>query len=177
MHKGLIEPYDDTLKDMKKESQSKKEDKKEDIKKDKKENKKEKNEKDEKKEIENNKNIIIHEKSILLKQLGELFIEFFWFIHELIKLTEEDKNKEKTISIDLCTKNYISKDLVMKEFEGINDRTNYQIPVLLELCYNKTILLNIYQKQANILKKECTRALYFLLNKDGEEIFAMKKYQ
>ena len=65
----------------------------------------------------------------------------------------------------------------MKEFEGINDRLNYQIPVLLELCYNKTILLNIYQKQANILKKECTRALYFLLNKDGEELFAMKKYQ
>ena len=65
----------------------------------------------------------------------------------------------------------------MKEFEGINDRTKYQIPVLLELCYNKTILLNIYHKQANILKKECTRALYFLLNKDGEEIFAMKKYQ
>ena len=177
MHKGLIEPYNDILKDIIKESQDKKEDKKENIKKDKNEEKKEKNKKDDKKEIERNKDIFFNEKSILLKQLGELFIEFFWFIHELIKLTEEERNKDKTISIDLSTKNYISKELIMKEFEATNNRPSYQIPVLLELCFGKYILHNIYQKQANILKKECTRALYFLLNKDGEELFVMKKYQ
>ena len=97
-----------------------------------------KNGKDEKKdteEIESNKKIFFTKSIILLKQLGELFIEFLWFIHELIKLTEEESNKDKTISINLSTKNYISKDLIIKEFEAINkDKPSFKLPVLLELC-------------------------------------------
>ena len=113
-----------------------------------------------------------------MKQLGELFIEFFWFIHELIKITEEEKNKEKTISIDLSKKNYTSKTLIFREIEETKYKQSYSIPISLELCYDKNkVLFKIDKKQANILKRECTRALYFLLNKDGEELFVMEIYQ
>lgn len=120
----------------------------------------------------------IDEKKVLLKELGELFVEFFWFIHELIKITEEEKNKEKTISIDLSKKNYTSKTLIFREIEETKYKQSYSIPISLELCYDKNkVLFKIDKKQANILKRECTRALYFLLNKDGEELFVMEIYQ
>ena len=51
MQKGLLDPYNDNIKDIIKEKQSKKEDKKEDIKKEKKENVKDKNKKDVKRKL------------------------------------------------------------------------------------------------------------------------------
>ena len=155
MHKGLIEPLIDFQEEIKYED---KEDKDKDKKKDK------------------DKDKLNLEDPVLLKKLGELFIEFFWFIHEIIKLTENEQIKDNTIWIDLGKKNYIREKLDYREIEGFGDRPNFKIPISLQLIYdNDRILCKIDKSQASFLKRECTRALYFLLNKDGEEMFVFEK--
>ena len=123
------------------------------------------NKKIEKKSKENKKEKI----SITLKTLGELFIEFFWFIHELVKLslTENETKEEQILHISLSSKKYILKDSEIKDKE--ND-------IVLKLIFSDIIIYELDKKSANILKSETTRALYYLLSKNAEGIFTFDKH-
>ena len=130
-------------------------------------------EKEEKKDIikredEDRKNNL----SSLLKTLGELFIEFFWFVHEIIKLAlNENKNNSenkdrKIVCISLSNKNYSLNNLF-----GVN-RDNENI---LRLDFFDNIIYELGERNANKLKRETTRALYFLLS-ESKEIFAFDQF-
>ena len=123
------------------------------------------NKKIEKKSKENKKEKI----SITLKTLGELFIEFFWFIHELVKLslTENETKEEQILHISLSSKKYILKNSEIKDKE--ND-------IVLKLIFSDIIIYELDKRGANILKSETTRALYYLLSKNAEGIFAFDKH-
>ena len=123
------------------------------------------NKKIEKKSKENKKEKI----SITLKTLGELFIEFFWFIHELVKLslTENETKEEQILHISLSSKKYILKNSEIKDKE--ND-------IVLKLIFSDIIIYELDKRGANILKTETTRALYYLLSKNAEGIFAFDKH-
>ena len=123
------------------------------------------NKKIEKKSKENKKEKI----SITLKTLGELFIEFFWFIHELVKLslTENETKEEQILHISLSSKKYILKNSEIKDKE--ND-------IVLKLIFSDIIIYELDKRSANILKSETTRALYYLLSKNAEGIFAFDKH-
>ena len=185
MHKGLIEPFTDFFKEIEKEKDKKEEqneDKKDDIKDEDNNIEKEKDKIDEEKEKGEaiNKYLKINfndNENVVLKKLGELFIEFFWFIHELIKLTEEETNKEKTIYISLTKKQYLIDDMQYNEIDNKYNQfpEKIKIPVLLILKYNEEKnFYKIDKRQAKTLKNECIRALYYLLNKEGGEIFAFQ---
>ena len=134
----------------------------------------------EEKEKEQNKNIINDKKDenrknkipSLLKTLGELFVEFFWFVHEIIKLAlNENKNNSenkdrKIICISLSNKNYSLNNLF-----GVN-RDNENI---LRLDFFDNIICELSERNANKLKRETTRALYFLLS-ESKEIFAFDQF-
>ena len=123
------------------------------------------NKKIEKKSKENKKEKI----SITLKTLGELFIEFFWFIHELVKLslTENETKEEQILHISLSSKKYILKNSEIKDKE--ND-------IVLKLIFSDIIIYELDKRSANILKSETTRALYYLLSKNAEGIFTFDKH-
>ena len=123
------------------------------------------NKKIEKKSKENKKEKI----SITLKTLGELFIEFFWFIHELVKLslTENETKEEQILHISLSSKKYILKNSEIKDKE--ND-------IVLKLIFSDIIIYELDKRGANILKSETTRALYYLLSKNAEGIFTFDKH-
>ena len=188
MHKGLIEPFTDFFKEIKKEK-DKREDKNEDKNEDKKDDIKDENNNKEKDKIDEEKKKgegidkifkinFNHNENVVLKKLGELFIEFFWFIHELIKLTEEETNKEKTIYISLTEKQYLIGDVQYNEIDNKYNQfpEKIKIPILLILKYNNDKnFYKIDKRQAKILKNECIRTLYYLLNKEGGEIFAFQK--
>ena len=105
--------------------------------------------------------------------------EFEYHKERLAKLTVpkySDMNKDNTIWIDLGKKNYEKKEVDYREIEGFDDKPNFKIPISLQLIYdNNRILCKIDKSQASFLERECTRALYFLLNKDGEEMFVFEK--
>jgi hypothetical protein len=179
IHKGKIDcfdyEYENKKDDKKKENndESKKVDnekdkiiiEKEEIKDKKNEIKESNNKKIEKKPKENKKEKI----SITLKTLGELFIEFFWFIHELIKLslTENETKEEQILCISLSSKKYILKNMETKDKE--ND-------TILKLIFSDIIIYELDKRSANILKSETTRALYYLLSKNAEGIFAFDRH-
>ena len=179
IHKGKIDcfdyEYENKKDDKKKENndENKKVDnddnkiinEKEEIKDDKNEIKEKDNKKIEKKPKENKKEKI----SITLKTLGELFIEFFWFIHELVKLslTENETKEEQILHISLSSKKYILKNSEIKDKE--ND-------IVLKLIFSDIIIYELDKRGANILKSETTRALYYLLSKNAEGIFAFDKH-
>ena len=111
-----------------------------------------------------NKEIEKRKISSLLKSLGESFIEFFWFIHEIMKLASTEKD---IVNISLSSKNYILKTAETKDEE--ND-------IVMKLIFSDTIIYEINKKNANILKTETTRALYYLLSKSGEELFVFDNH-
>ena len=140
------------------------------------EEKKKKFEKEEKEENENADKKLSYINSIFLKKLGELFIEFFWFMHEIVKLAENLEKEKKTVRIDLSNKIYSTCDLLHEEKEFYPDRPPIKIPVLLQLNFkNERIFSQICKGEAKALKRECIRALYFILNKEGKEIFTFLK--
>ena len=123
--------------------------------------------------------------TILLQKLGELFIEFFWFIHEIIKLSENEENKDNKndnniILIYLNKKIYDKQNIQdFREIEGFHDKPTIRIPISLKLMLyeDNEISMPLYRidkRQAHFLKKECTRALYFLLNGEGKEMFVFE---
>ena len=184
MHKGNIEPFPgivDKIKNEKKNKEKDENEKEENEKKDKNE-KEEKNNKENKKE-DNNKNAKKNDKPLLIKTLGELFTEFFWFVHELIKMAESDfdnKNNEdnkdtKTKYINLNSKEYTSGDLLEREIKVNNNISKkITIPIPLVFMIDDRTLYKMDKRELNILKRECTRALYFLLNKNIEELFVFE---
>ena len=129
---------------------------------------------EENKIIINDENKIINKEvdkrkiSSILKLLGESFIEFFWFIHEIMKLalTEKD-NDEKIVNISLSSKNYILKDPEIKDKEN---------ETVMKLIFSDTIIYELNKRSAHILKTETTRALYYLLSKSGEELFVFDNH-
>jgi len=137
----------------------------------KKNSKEKKDDKPKKIKLENNG---LDEKKVLLKELGELFVEFFWFIHELIKLTgnnSEKKEKDKLIIIDL------SKKSILTENRADKDVDESGIPYSMILEFDDGLICNkLSKKDVYILKKECTRALYYLLNREVDELFTFKQY-
>ena len=141
------------------------------IKHNKKNSKEKKDDKPKKIKLENNG---LDEKKVLLKELGELFVEFFWFIHELIKLTgnnSEKKEKDKLIIIDL------SKKSILTENRADKDVDESGIPYSMILEFDDGLICNkLSKKDVYILKKECTRALYYLLNREVDELFTFKQY-
>ena len=163
--------YNNIEQNEKKENDKKEEDKNE-------ENKKEENKKDEEiKNIKNDENQInINEKepkekiSSFLQSLGELFIEFFWFIHEILKLalTENEKNQKMIVTLSLSDKKY-----TLKESESRDD--DEKNPIVLKLIFCDMFLYEFDKRSANILKLETTRALYYLLSKSGEGLFVFDK--
>ena len=155
MHKGIIEPFIGI-------------------------NKQIKNETENKDKIENNTKYSLKENPILIKKLGELFTEFFWFVHELICMAENDiKDKnikiKKTKCINLNSKNYSNSDFELKDNE--KNKMNKALPIPLKLMVDERVLDRLDIKETNILKRECTRALYFLINKDAETLFTFEKKQ
>ena len=175
MFKGKIDLIDEKEnKDKNKENDDKKE---KGVEKEKKEVKKEnedKKKKEDKKEEKKEENKIEIEKrkdklSILLKTLGELFIEFFWFIHEIMKLAlkenESENDKGKIVCISLSNKNYILRDSDYKDEEE----------TVLKLVVGHTVIYGLNKKYAKRLKVETTRALYFLLS-ESKEIFAFDEH-
>ena len=155
MHKGIIEPFIGINKQIKKEEENKD-------------------------KIENNTKYSLKDNPLLIKQLGELFTEFFWFVHELICMAENDiKNKniknKKTKCINLNSKNYSNSELEMKDIE--KNKIKDKVPIPLKLMVDERVLDKLDIKETNILKRECTRALYFLLSKDAETLFTFEKKQ
>ena len=152
MHKGIKE-QNLIIKQNKKNSKEKKDDKPKEIK------------------LENNG---LDERKVLLKELGELFVEFFWFIHELIKLTEnnsEKKEKNKLIIIDLSKKSILTENRTDKDVDESG------IPYSMILEFDDGVLCTkLSKKDVYFLKKECTRALYYLLNREVDELFTFKQY-
>ena len=102
--------------------------------------------------------------SNLLKLLGESFIEFFWFIHEIMKLALTEKD---IVNISLSSKNYILKNAETKDEEN---------ETVMKLIFSDTIIYELNKKNAFILKTETTRALYYLLSKSGEELFVFDNH-
>ena len=105
--------------------------------------------------------------SITLKTLGELFIEFFWFIHELTNLALSEIDKDQIVNISLSTKKYL---LVNSEEK---DREKYTV---MKFIFSDIIIYELDKKKAKILKSETTRALYYLLSKNEEGLFAFDKH-
>jgi hypothetical protein len=116
----------------------------------------------------------LDEKKVLLKELGELFVDFFWFIHELIKLNENnsEKNKEdKLIIIDLSTKSINTQNRADKDVD------EFGIPYSMILNFDDGFLCaKLTKRDIYFLKKECTRALYYLLSREVDELFTFKSY-
>lgn len=171
----LLKPkYENEDKKKKKEenTEEKKEGKEEKKEKEKK-NEEEKSDKNDKRSPKKDQNKINKKEEIKkdnlsssLKLLGELFIEFFWFIHELIKLALDEKNKDKIICLSLSSKNYILKD------QDYNEKEN---EIILKLIYSDTLIYQLDKTNANRLKQETTRALYFLLS-ESNELFAFAEH-
>ena len=105
--------------------------------------------------------------SITLKILGELFIEFFWFIHELTKLALSENNLDQIVNISLSTKKYMLQNSEEK------DREKYTV---MKFIFSDILLYELDKKKATILESETTRALYYLLSKDEEGLFAFDKH-
>ena len=126
--------------------------------------------------------------SSILQNLGELFIEFLWFIHELMDLIlkENKKNEENYIYIKLTDKNYYSynyikkKKILKKEEKGekkvgkkdINERIENSILIF---GVDDEAIDELDKQSVEHFKKEATRALYYLLNSSGKELFAFKE--
>ena len=126
--------------------------------------------------------------SSILQNLGELFIEFLWFIHELMDLIlkENKKNEENYIYIKLTDKNYYSynyikrKKIPKKEEKGekkvgkkdINERIENSILIF---GVDDEAIDELDKQSVEHFKKEATRALYYLLNSSGKELFAFKE--
>ena len=60
----------------------------------------------------------------------------------------------------------------MKNSE-IKDKEN---DIVLKLIFSDIIIYELDKRSANILKSETTRALYYLLSKNAEGIFAFDKH-
>ena len=147
MHKGLIEPFNKS------------------------------NEEEYINENNDDNKILSLNEIVSLKKLGELFVEFFWFLHEIIQLAENNVLNKKTTRICLNKKKYYENDLVYKDIE-LKNKKKISIPIPLKLIYNENIILSSLDiNETNILKTECIRALYFLLNKNNEEFFIFEKNQ
>ena len=175
MHKGKIDCLDLIL-------ENKKNDKKKDNN-DKKINNEKENIISEKEEIHEEKEIQKKEKinikidnkeenkkdklSITLKTLGELFIEFFWFIHELTKLSLAENNEDQIVNIYLYTKKYTLKN---------SDEKDRENGTVLKFVFSEINIYELNKIKANILKSETTRALYYLLSKNEEGLFAFDKH-
>ena len=84
------------------------------------------------------------------------------------------KNK-KTKCINLNSKNYSNSELEMKDIE--KNKIKDKVPIPLKLMVDERVLDKLDIKETNILKRECTRALYFLLSKDAETLFTFEKKQ
>ena len=66
-------------------------------------------------------------------------------------------------------------ELSYREFE--RDNKPFKIPISLELKFdNDTLYYKIDKRQTGVLKRECTRALYFLLTQDGKELFTFEQF-
>ena len=100
--------------------------------------------------------------TIILKTLGELFIEFFWIIHEIMELVlkENENDKRKIVYISLSNKNYLLKDPIAKDDKE----------TILKLILSDAVIYELNEKYVKRLKVETTRALYFLLS-ESKEIF------
>ena len=126
-------------------------------------------------QIKNQNNININKKeenikgklSITLKTLGESFIEFFWFIHELTKLALSEIKEDQIVHISLSSKKYMLKNAENKDKE--ND-------IVLKCIFSDIIIYELDKRNANILKSETTRALYYLLSKSKEGLFSFDKH-
>ena len=183
IHKGKIGCFDLILENKKKEQKKKKNNNEN---KDKKINNEKQNIINEKANIINEKKELLEEKqiktkeqknikiekkeenkkdklSIKLKTLGELFIEFFWFIHELTKLALEESKQGQIVNISLSTKKYMLKNSEEKD-------------TVLKLIISDISIYELDTKKAMILKSEATRALYYLLSKNEEGLFAFDKH-
>lgn len=170
MHKGIrkqklfIRQYKNYSNERKEEKSNEKKEDKSNEKEDKSNDRKE----DKSKEI-NIKNKGLYNKVVLLKELGELFIEFFWFIHELINLTDNNSEKEqerKLIIIDLSKKSIDTEKVTLKDIDEDG------IPYSMRMEFDEGVsFYQMNRRETNILKKECTRALYFLLNRETNELF------
>ena len=183
IHKGKIGCFDLILENKKKEQKKKKNNNEN---KDKKINNEKQNIINEKANIINEKKELLEEKqiktkeqknikiekkeenkkdklSIKLKTLGELFIEFFWFIHELTKLALEESKQGQIVNIFLSTKKYMLKNSEEKD-------------TVLKLIISDISIYELDTKKAMILKSEATRALYYLLSKNEEGLFAFDKH-
>ena len=116
----------------------------------------------------------LDEKKVLLKELGELFVEFFWFIHELIKLNENnsvENREDKLIIIDLSKKDISTEKRTEKDID------EFGIPYSMYLKFDGELFCTkLNKKDIYFLKKECTRALYYLLNREADELFTFKSY-
>ena len=174
MHKG-IRNQNLIIRQNKKNSEEKKDDNSNEKKDDNSNEKKDDNPKDKKDDNSKKnktKNKGLDEKKVLLKELGELFVEFFWFIHELIKLTENNsEKKDKLIIIDLSKKSIRSENSTEKDVD------EFEIPYSMILKFDEGLLCSkLNKRDIYYLKKECTRALYYLLSREVDELFTFKSY-
>ena len=135
------------------------------------------------KEKEQNKNIINDKKDenrknkipSLLKTLGELFVEFFWFVHEIMKLAlreNENNDERKIVCLSLSNKNY---NLIEDNKDNKNNKDDKEAETILRLDFFDNVVCELNKTNINKLKIETTRALYFLLS-ESKEIFAFDEH-
>ena len=135
------------------------------------------------KEKEQNKNIINDKKDenrknkipSLLKTLGELFVEFFWFVHEIMKLAlreNENNDERKIVCLSLSNKNY---NLIEDNKDNKNNKDDKEAETILRLDFFDNVVCELNKTNINKLKIETTRALYFLLS-ESKEIFAFAQH-
>ena len=90
-------------------------------------------------------------------------------------MAENNVLNKNTTRICLSQKSYSDQVLIYNDIELYNKK-KISIPITLKLLYDNNIIFHFLDKRAtDTLKQECTRALYFLLNKNNEEFFIFEK--
>ena len=85
----------------------------------------------------------------------------------MTKLALSEINEDQIVHISLSSKKYMLKNAENKDKE--ND-------IVLKCIFSDIIIYELDKRNANILKSETTRALYYLLSKSKEGLFAFDKH-
>ena len=82
-----------------------------------------------------------------------------------------ENREDKLIIIDLSKKDISTEKRTEKDID------EFGIPYSMYLKFDGELLCTkLNKKDIYFLKKECTRALYYLLNREADELFTFKSY-